>query len=62
LVQLQIQNAKSNEGVSKCVTNVDRATTRYAKKIGLDLLCSMGVNNANFQMLLLEKLLVLLML
>jgi len=33
LVQLQIQNAKANEGVSKCVTNIDRATTRYAKKI-----------------------------
>jgi uncharacterized protein (UPF0305 family) len=58
LVQLQIQNAEVNEG-SKCVTNIDRVTTRYAKKIELDQLCSMGVNGAKFQMLVLEKLLAL---
>ncbi len=42
--------------------NVDRAVTRYGKKIGLDLLCSTGVKGANFQMLVFKKLLVLPML
>ncbi len=59
LVQLQIQNAEVSEGVSRCVTNVDRTTTRYAKQIGLDLLCSAGVEGAKFQMLVFEKLLAL---
>ncbi len=48
--------------MSRCVTDVDRAATRYAKQIGLDLLCSTGVKGANFQMLVFEKLLALSML
>ncbi len=62
LVQLQIQNVEVSEGASRCVTNVDKAATMCAKKIGLDLLCSTSVKGANFQMLMFEKLLALSML